>query len=191
METMIAGYNVRKAAQVVAFLVKQQGGKADLITTVKLAYLSDRRFLELYDLPILNDDFASMEHGPVDSTTYDYIKGQGQSREAWENYVLTDKPKNLLSLANADLGDDELDELSRAEMDVLREIHAKFGHYKPFDLVEYIHKHCPEWDDVPKGSSKYLSYERIFTALGRRNSSALTNRVYEYGNMESSLADSK
>ena len=58
-------FNPRKAAQVIAFLTRERGGKIDFITVVKLAYLSDRRFMEKYDLPILNDELVSMEHGPV------------------------------------------------------------------------------------------------------------------------------
>lgn len=46
-------FNVRKAAQVIAFLARERGGSINYITVVKLAYLADRRFLELYDLPIL------------------------------------------------------------------------------------------------------------------------------------------
>ncbi len=34
---MALGYDVRKAAQVVAFLISEQGGTADMIKTVKLA----------------------------------------------------------------------------------------------------------------------------------------------------------
>jgi hypothetical protein len=64
-----------KAAQVVAFLIDQQGGSADMIETVKLAYLSDRRYLDLYGRPILNDDLYCLDHCPIDSTTLDFIKG--------------------------------------------------------------------------------------------------------------------
>jgi hypothetical protein len=56
---------------------REAGGSIDLITAVKMAYLADRRFMELRDLPILNDDRVSMEHGPVDSETYNYIRGEG------------------------------------------------------------------------------------------------------------------
>jgi hypothetical protein len=78
--------NAKKAAQVIAFLIKGQGGKADMIKTVKLAYMSDRRFLDLYDKPILNDDLYCLDHCPIDSMTLNLIKGQGDAdlRQVWD-----------------------------------------------------------------------------------------------------------
>src|ERR1017187_9582937 len=110
-----SGFQVRKAAQVVAFLVLQQGNEANVMKTVKLAYMADRRFLELYDMPILYDDLSSMEHGPVVSTTYDYIKGKGtaQGRKIWNHYV-RDRAENTLRAAKA-FTESDLDELSNAE----------------------------------------------------------------------------
>jgi uncharacterized phage-associated protein len=184
-----AGYNVRKAAQVVAFLVREQGDPADRIKTVKLIYLADRRFLELYDLPILNDDFCSMEHGPVDSMTYNLIKGSGapKARKTWESYVRT--RQNAMKLAYA-FSDEDFDELSPAETTVLKEVVSKFKHLKPFQLVKYVHDNCSEWENVGK-TSKYLSYERVFNALGKSNSNELTDRIYEYGNLEEAFAQAK
>ena len=73
---MPVGYDVRKAAQVVAFLIRQQGGTADMIKTIKLAYLADRQFLDRYGRPILNDDLYCLDHGPIGSTTLNYIQRQ-------------------------------------------------------------------------------------------------------------------
>jgi uncharacterized phage-associated protein len=182
-------FNVRKAAQVIALLAREAGGSIDLITAVKMAYLADRRFMELRDLPILNDDLVSMEHGPVDSETYNYIKGDGAHRDIWTKYVVTAKQTNLVQVAR-ELGDDDFDELSDAEVSVIKDIFNRFKGLKPFQIVDYVHMNCPEWENVGK-TSKFLPYERVFNALGKKNANALTDRVYEFRNLAAAHAQAK
>src|SRR5580698_1534445 len=138
---MPVGYDVRKAAQVVAFLIQEQGGSADMIKTVKLAYLSDRRFLDLFGRPILNDDLYCLDHGPIDSTTLDYIKGNitdGKKKSIWAEYVSpVDSKTHQFSVANDSI---YFGELNEAEEKVLKETATKFKDVKPFDLVEWIHQ---------------------------------------------------
>jgi hypothetical protein len=166
---MPIGYDVRKAAQVVAFLIREQGGSADMIKTVKLAYLADREFLDSFGHTILNDDFYCLDHGPIDSTTLDYIKGNvsdAKNRALWAEYVTSvDQNTWLFSIANNDL---YLGELSDAEEDVLRSVVDKFKHMKPFELVDWIHANCREWVN-PRGTSTPLDYKDVFRALGKDN----------------------
>jgi uncharacterized phage-associated protein len=165
---MPVGYSVRKAAQVVALLVTEQGGAADMIKTVKLAYLSDRKFLELYDRPILNDDFYCLDHGPIDSTTLNYIKGEGSSegRKIWSEYLTSVDPKSYkFGIASKNI---YFDELSDAEEEVLKGTVDRFKKMKPFELVNWIHDNCREWSN-PKGTSNLLSYAEVFKALGKKN----------------------
>jgi uncharacterized phage-associated protein len=162
---MPLGYNVRKAAQVVAFLIREQGGSADMIKTVKLAYMSDRRFLELYDRPILNDDLKCLDNGPIDSATLNYIKGAGSENETaiWSQYVTKVDEAYIFETADPDI---YFGELSEVEENVLRETVEKFKSLKPFELVDWIHENCKEWID-PLGTSMPLSYEDVFKALGK------------------------
>jgi hypothetical protein len=62
---MPKGYNPKKAAQVVAYLVQGRGGKTDIIDVMKLVYLSDRASIDKYDCPILFDEFYCLTLGPV------------------------------------------------------------------------------------------------------------------------------
>jgi len=183
----LMAFNVRKAAQVAAFLIQERGGTADIIEVVKLAYLADRRFMELYDLPILYDDFYSMEHGPVDSVTYNYLKGEARNERHIWNYYLKDREKNTIALTH-DLSLDDFDELSNAEIYVLKEISEQFARYRRFELVDYVHKHCPEWEDVGPGTSQYLPYDRVFQALEKENSEGLSERVVELRHLQGALA---
>jgi uncharacterized phage-associated protein len=166
-DNMPVGYDVRKAAQVVAFLIREQGDSADMIKTVKLAYLSDRRFLDLYGRPILNDDLYCLDHGPIDSTTLDYIKGSARNeknRAIWAEYVTSVDPKtHLFSTANKDL---YFGEMNDAEENVLKDVVEEFKDKKPFELVDWIHQSCREWVN-PRGTSTFLSYEEVFKALGK------------------------
>jgi uncharacterized phage-associated protein len=164
---MPLGYDVRKAAQAIAFLIREQGGTADMIKTVKLAYLSDRRFLELYDRPLFNDDLYCLDHGPIDSTTLNYIKGNisDQTKSSvWKEYVSpVDPTTHEFSVVKADA---YLGELSEAEEKVMADIASEFKDMQPFELVDWIHEHCREWVN-PRGTSTPLSYADVFKALGK------------------------
>jgi uncharacterized phage-associated protein len=166
---MPVGYDVRKAAQVVAFLIREQGGRADMIKTVKLTYMSDRRFLELYGRPILNDDLYCLDHGPVDSTTLNYIKGNvsnARKRAIWAEYITpVDQTSHKFSLVQDDV---YLGELNDAEEEVLKSTVEEFKDKEPFELVEWIHNNCREWIN-PRGTSTFLSYAEVFKALGKEH----------------------
>jgi Protein of unknown function (DUF4065) len=60
-------FNVKKAAQVAAFFALKQGGQIHVLKLTKLVYLSDREFMDRYDIPITGDKLVSMDHGPVNS----------------------------------------------------------------------------------------------------------------------------
>ncbi len=172
---MIAGFNVRKAAQVAAFFALSEGGSINVLKLVKLIYLADRKFLELYDAPILYDHLVSMPHGPVNSWTYNYIQGEEESRENWDTFV-TDRANHNISIAGSDISLDALDELSRAEVRVLTETAAKYKNYTGFQLRDLTHQICPEWED-PSGSSATIPYVRILKYLNKPNASEIADEI--------------
>ena len=62
----------------------------------------------------------------------------------------------------------------------MKEISKEYARFKdPFDLVEWIHKNCKEWEDVGK-TSKPLPYERVLEAVGKKDVIDLTNRIREF-----------
>lgn len=160
-------FNVRKAAQVAAYFALKSGGAINVLKLVKLIYLANRRFAERYDHPMLNDELVSMDHGPVNSMTLNYINGTQIERDAWDEFVDARAGYDI-GLASATLTIDALDEFSRAELEVLDETWASFGHYSNYQLRDYTHKHCPEWED-PHGSSTPISYEKLFRHLNKKN----------------------
>lgn len=171
----MASFNVRKAAQVTAYFAKESGGGINVLKVVKLIYLSDRKFMERYESTILNDRFASMSHGPVNSTTLDYINGCQEDRQNWESFI-SDRAGHLVVLARADISNDDLDELSEADLEILGEIWAEFGHMDGFELRDYTHANCPEWED-PQGSSHPIPFERVFKFLGKQASHDLAEKI--------------
>ena len=171
----VDGFKARKAAQVAAFFAKAQGGTINVLKLVKLIYLADRAFLLKFDSTITNDRFVSMDHGPVNSMTLDYIDGCQLERDAWEAFV-SDRAGYEIGLVNPNIQVDDFDELSEAETDVLQETWVQFGWMTKYQIRDYTHKFCPEWED-PKGSSNPIPFERILKFLGKANSSALANRL--------------
>lgn len=168
-------FNTRKAAQVAAYFAKAQGGSINVLKLVKLIYLADRKFLERYDATILNDRFVSMNHGPVNSTAYDYIKGCEEDRENWEEFI-DDRGGHMVGLARADISEDDLGELSDAELAVLAEVWQQFGHMDRFEIRDWTHDNCPEWED-PNGSSESIPFARVLSHLDKHNARELAARI--------------
>lgn len=169
-------FNVRKAAQVVAFFAREEGGAIHVLKVVKLVYLADRQNMAEYDFPICGDKLVSMDHGPVDSMTLNYVNGMVQTKDGWDDFV-TDRANYKVGVARA-LSDEDLDELSPAELKSMRTVWDKFGQMDRWTLRDWTHDNCPEWED-PHGSSNPIPYERVFKFLGKANSDELALRVHE------------
>ena len=176
-------YNSRKAAQIAAYFAMREGGNIAVLKAVKLIYLSDRRFMSAYDSSMLRDQLVSMEHGPVNSITLNQINGLTDDRAQWAEFV-TDREDHRYSVANPDLGVDDLDELSRAELKTLGETWAEFGHMDQWAIRDYTHDHCPEWED-PNFSSQPIPYSRLFKFLGKPEPDELEKQVLRERTLES------
>ena len=171
---MAPWFNVKKAAQVAAFFALRQGGQINVLKLTKLIYLADRRFMERYDAPILCDRLVSMDHGPVNSRTLNYINGTAES-EAWNAHI-ADRAGHLVGLSNQDINVDDLDELSDAEVQALEDVWRDFGHMDRFALRDWTHANCQEWED-PHGSMIPIRYAQVFKFLGKANAKELEDRV--------------
>jgi uncharacterized phage-associated protein len=178
-------FNVRKAAQVVAFFARAEGGAINVLKLSKLIYIADRKNMEAHDFPICADALVSMNHGPVNSMTLDYVNGYAVSRDGWEEFV-TDRANYQVGLSRP-VADEDLDELSRAELRTLYSVWSEFGGYDRYQLRDWTHDNCPEWED-PHGSSTPIPYERVFKFLGKTNADELAARVLEDRRLRHALA---
>ncbi|MDQ3246933.1 MAG: Panacea domain-containing protein [Pseudomonadota bacterium] len=167
-------FNVRKAAQIAAFFAREEGGAINVLKLTKLVYLADRRNMEKYDVPISGDNFVSMDHGPVNSITYNYINGMEDQRDSWAEFI-ADRAGYEVGLVKS-ISDDDLDQLSRAEIDSLREVWAHFGKMDRYQIRDWTHHNCPEWED-PQGSSAPIAFERVFGFLNKSNARELADQI--------------
>lgn len=167
-------YNARKAAQIAAYFALREGGRISVLKAVKLIYLADRKFMEKYDSSLVGDNLVSMDHGPVNSTTLNSINGLVETPE-WNEFV-SDRDNHDISLANDGIREDALDELSRAELSILDATWSEFGHMTKWQIRDYTHDNCPEWED-PNGSSIPIPFERVMKLLGKKSSQQIDRKI--------------
>jgi uncharacterized phage-associated protein len=168
-------FNPRKAAQVAAYFAMREGGSINVLKLAKLIYLADRKNMETFDFPITGDNLVSMDHGPVNSITLNCINGLETERGEWAQFV-TDRDNYYVGVAVADLTVDDLDELSAAELSTLDAVWAQFGGYTKYDLRDWVHQNCPEWED-PGGSSNPIPFSRVFGFLGKTDARELEQQI--------------
>lgn len=163
-------YNPRKASQTVAFFALKTGVNAiNVLKAVKLVYLADRENIARFGVPILDERRVSMKHGPVNSYTYDHIKGEvpPQYDGGWGDFV-ADREGHDVGLAFNEMTLDDLDELSDAEIETLDDVWNRFGGCDQWQLVDFTHdtNNIPEWTD-PKGiGSRTIPLEDMMAAIG-------------------------
>jgi uncharacterized phage-associated protein len=154
-------FNEKKAAEAAAFLMRCNGGEINLMALLKLLYLADRRSLIERGQPITGDRMVSMPHGPVLSQIYDCInwgKAGGEDRP-WSKCI-SDRTGYDVRL----ISEPTFEELSEYEMELLTEIHARFGSMTQFQLRDLTHT-LPEWHD-PDGSSLAIDPIEILKSAG-------------------------
>ena len=161
-------FQTRKAAQVTAFFAAMAGGQINILKATKLIYLADRLSMSRRDHPITNDSYVSMPFGPVNTLTYSYMNGEApQRQELWREFIGPRRHHDLPLSREVSIPDD-LDELSRADIEVLSETWREFKDIDRFELSEWTHNFCPEWVD-PKGSSIPIEFATIFKRLDKED----------------------
>jgi len=155
-------FSERTVAQMAAFFLDKNGGPMSVLKLMKLLYLAERESLSQDGSPICGDRLVAMPHGPVLSMTYDLASGSTKG-ENWSEWV-SDRKDHEVSLKKA-INPESLDEMSRSSMGILEKTWEKFGEYDQWEIRNYTHEHCKEWED-PDGSSRPISYKKLFRSLG-------------------------
>ena len=161
-------FDEAKAAQMaVYFLMKTEEGSMDKIKLMKLLYLAERESLVRYGSPMSGDRLYSLPHGPILSTTLNLANGKMKTsvENGWSAFITSSKvEEHDLSLIDRSVNEDDLDELSRSDREILEDVWQKFGHKDKWDVKDYTHN-LPEWKD--SGNSRQpIEYEDIFKAAG-------------------------
>jgi len=178
------GYNARKAAQAAAFYSLREGGDINVLKLCKLLYLTEREFMDRYDDPMFYDELVSMEHGPVPSITLNLISGHIE-HEDWDAFI---SDRSGYSVGAADgVSYDSLNELSKADTKVLSYLWDKFGGMDRYQLRDYTHDNCPEWEN-PHGSSAPIPHARVYKNLKKDDSEALSDDIESYRIVSQNLA---
>lgn len=158
-----------KVTQMAAHLLSKNEGRMAYIKLIKLLYLAERQAMVRWGESISGDVFVSMPHGPVLSQTYDLIKGHANSPHPFQDspwqQLIKDEANYEVSLRH-EIQREDLDELSLAELNILDKVFEEFGYYSRFEIRDYTHDHCPEWED-PNGGSFPIKPASIFRALGK------------------------
>lgn len=183
-------FNENKAAQVAAFFLMQAGGDLSVLKLMKLMYLSERSALQQYGEGIVGDRLVSMPHGPVMSVTLNHINGELEScLGGWDSWV-SDRADHMLALKSEQKNKTPADllALSTADEEILLQTWQQFGQMTGFQLRDYTHLHCPEWQD-PDGSMLPMQPKDLFTSLGiaPELSAAYIARMQEQAALQSVL----
>ena len=162
-------FDEKRTAQAAAFLLYQAKGSLPLIKLLKLLYLAERLSLSRYGEPITGDSIVAMEHGPVLSATLNHINGALLSGEGgWATWI-SDRENHKVALRDESMirtPEQDLLKLSDADLEILNEIWANFGHLDKWSLVSYTHSpNVPEWKD-PGQSSNPIPYATLLPLLG-------------------------
>lgn len=149
-------YTKERAYNAVLWLLHQHSGTLNRLKLVKLVFLADLQHLSLYGRPIVGGHYFAMEHGPVASEMFDDIRCRNI------NVPFECVPPYEVK-ANA-LVDEE--HLSESDIEVLREVNAKYGDMDRFALRDLTHGFKSWKKNYPNdGSSHPLPYEDLFLDL--------------------------
>ena len=175
---LIPGYDLDKAAQVVAYFALKAGGSINVLKVSKLVYLAEREAMRQFDEPMFYDRLCSMPDGPVASVTLNFMNGENISPR-WSQFVAARAGFNI-PLANSAMTVDDLDHLSAADRKILDELWGRFGNWDRYALRDWTHKpeNIPEWKD-PQGSSNPIMHADVFRFLNKLNPEGLEGDVEE------------
>lgn len=160
-----------KVAQMAAYFLSQQDEPMPVLKLMKLLYLSDRLSMQRSGFPITFDRMVSMPHGPVLSETLGFINGTQGPESDWEKWV-SDRSNHNVSLRQSFDEVSELGSLSSADIDIMANVWLQFQYMDQFEIRDYTHDHCSEWQD-PDGSSYPIPYKNVFVALGNDEDDSL------------------
>lgn len=174
-----------KVAQMAAYLLSKESGHMAYLKLMKLLYLSDRESMNRLGFSMSGDRMVSMPRDPVLSKTLNLMNGGERGSDiGWNKWIHGSENYNLtLRIKNASR--DDYDELSQADLELLDGVYALFGWMDQWQLVDYTHENCAEWED-PHGGSFTINPENVFRALGKSENEvkALSDRMREMNELE-------
>jgi len=157
------GFDPIKARQVIAYFARKNGGSIEKLKLTKLIYLSERLSFQKRSAPMNFDDFYSMPHGPVPSSSLNVINAKADGIKLHGNLVS----------ASDEIGNDRL---SANDVAILDQVWGEFGKMSAFQLRNWTHDNCKEYVEVPEGRFT-ISYDEILDAVAVEDSDAIMREL--------------
>jgi uncharacterized phage-associated protein len=159
---MELSFDIKKAMASVAFLAERSGGQLDMFLGLKSLYIADRQALIQTGKTITGDSFRSLPKGPVLLTVYKLFKGSAEPelQKQWDA-CFTERMNHSIKMKCAV----SVDSLSDRDKEFLSIAQDEVNSMAPWDVADWLHKTCPEWED-PQGNSLPLPPEKILRAAG-------------------------
>ncbi len=170
----VSGFQSAKAAQIAAYFTSKSGGKIEKLKLAKLLYLAEREHLDRFDRPMTMDEFYSLPHGPICSSSLNGIDGKLGSGDEWDRVKAYGKDQ----VHGRVVVRDELDEVSNAEFKVLEHVWDSFGSMSANQVRTWTHvpANCPEYTEVVK-TRMPITYEEVLKALGKDNAKEIAGEI--------------
>ena len=178
----IAGFRSRKAAQICAFFATLSAGSIEKLKLIKMIYLAERKFLFAHHHPMLFDEFYSLPHGPICSSTLDGIDGT-LGDAPWDEYLARN---GHIVMAVKPVVRNDLDDISDAEMAVIDEIWEEFSNMTASQIRNYTHDNCQEYTETDRARIP-ISYQQIFEAFGEPDAAGISQSISELVKLEGIL----
>ncbi|MDE2744752.1 MAG: Panacea domain-containing protein [Chloroflexota bacterium] len=137
-------FDERRAAQAASILLDRAGGSMDYLKLVKLLYLADRASLIETEVPITDDHYASMKHGPTPCQVLELIlQEQPREESIWHRYI---KREHFVAHL---CGPVEWEQLSESSVELLNDTYETYGKLRASQVVSQTQA-LPEWRDPEK-----------------------------------------
>jgi uncharacterized phage-associated protein len=146
---MLLDFNIDKAIAATAYIIERDGGKSDMFPLIKKLYYSDRSALVAWGNSVTGDSLASLEKGPIVSTIYNLLKGQGKEEDQikWDSVIQRNQPYSISLRKEANIG-----VLSQRELEMLEESRKTINAIRG-SIPDWLHRNCPEWENPGRSSS--------------------------------------
>lgn len=154
-------FNFQRALQAGACLLRMDGKRMSYLRLLKLLYIAEREWLAEAGESITGDRAFAMKNGPVLSSIYDLIKGDGSMAGAWDDCIHTEGYAVVL------VSDPGRGELSKGIVKKLADVAERYRHIDDWELSELTHK-FQEWsDNFHGGGASPIPREQMLQAQGR------------------------
>jgi len=162
-------FKFERALQASAYLLRLDGKRMGYLRLLKLLYIADREWLAETGESITGDRAYAMKYGPVLSSIYDLIKGNGSRAGEWDDYIHTE------GYALELVADPGRGELSKGIVQKLLEVTKRYAELDDWELSERTHE-FREWADHFHGETSPIPWQDILRAQGKPQMIAVVER---------------